>query len=190
MPPTTPIGRHIARLNKREGNIGGDADFIQTPRIATTKLLEEVEFSKSIWEPTCGEGAISRVLQEFGHKVINTDLIYRGFGNKNPVDFLTSTYRCNNIVTNPPYSLMVEFIEHALTLVDEKLALLLPLMALGSSQRRSRVFYNTNPSKILCFKKKIPYVNHLGDEKASSFPHMWVVWEVKRLTKLTVVKWI
>lgn len=35
-----------------------------------------------------GEGHISKVLQAHGYEVISTDLIYRGFGDPEPLDFL------------------------------------------------------------------------------------------------------
>jgi len=37
-------------------------------------------FEGQIWEPACGDGAISRVLEAAGYQVISTDLIDRGYG--------------------------------------------------------------------------------------------------------------
>lgn len=54
-------------------------DFYSTPRSAIEQLLGVEAFEGSIWEPACGDGAISRVLQERGHAVISTDLVDRGW---------------------------------------------------------------------------------------------------------------
>ena len=63
------------------------ADFHQTPRIATESLLAVETFTGPIWEPACGLGAISSVLEEHGHDVVSTDLVERGYGTGR-VDFL------------------------------------------------------------------------------------------------------
>src|SRR5882757_893058 len=78
-------------------------DFYPTPPEATRALLSVEQFGGSIWEPACGDGAISSVLTDAGHFVISTDLIDRGYGDGG-VDFLSETApRAKHIVTNPPY---------------------------------------------------------------------------------------
>lgn len=53
-------------------------DYYATDPKAVEMLLEMETFAPVIWEPACGEGHISKVLQAHGHEVISTDLIYRG----------------------------------------------------------------------------------------------------------------
>lgn len=55
-------------------------DFYPTPPEAVRALLSVETFTGSIWEPACGDGAISKVLIEAGFEVVSTDLIDRGFG--------------------------------------------------------------------------------------------------------------
>jgi hypothetical protein len=55
-------------------------DFYPTPEIATVKFLEQEKFVGEIWEPACGDGSMSRVIERYGYLVKSTDLIYRGFG--------------------------------------------------------------------------------------------------------------
>jgi len=55
-------------------------DFYPTPPAGTRALLEVESFTGPIWEPACGDGAISKVLESAGHQVISTDLIDRGYG--------------------------------------------------------------------------------------------------------------
>ena len=66
-------------------------DYYATDPRAVEMLLELEQFSPVIWEPACGEGHISKVLQAHDYEVISTDLIYRGFGDPEPLDFLKKT---------------------------------------------------------------------------------------------------
>lgn len=164
---------------KRSGGAGGgDEDFIQTPRIAVDILLTHEQFDGLVWEPACGRGAISKVLKEKGLKTWSTDLIDRGYGDESGVDFLKTNRAVDNIVTNPPYSLLPEFVARCRVLSRRKFALLLPLVALSSAMRRaSAVSEPVPPARIYVFKRKIPWVNQLDQEMPSIFPHMWAVWE-------------
>ena len=62
-------------------------DFYATPAWVTEALLQHVRLRGSVWEPCCGDGAMSKVLAEHGHQVVSTDLMERGFGTPG-VDFL------------------------------------------------------------------------------------------------------
>ena len=81
-------------------------DYYATDPKAVEMLLELEQFAPVIWEPACGEGHISKVLQAHGYQVISTDLVYRGFGDPEPLDFLKETLDGfeGDIITNPPYS--------------------------------------------------------------------------------------
>jgi len=82
---------------------------------------------KYIWEPACGQGHISKELQNNGYNVLSTDLYDRGFGEGN-IDFLQLnknnirkewTPYLNCIFTNPPYAMSKTFVEKALDLVND-----------------------------------------------------------------------
>lgn len=73
-------------------------DFYATPRSAIEQLLDVEPFYGSIWEPACGDGAISRVLQERAYKVTSTDLVDRGYGAAG-VDFLLEGWVIRRRVT-------------------------------------------------------------------------------------------
>ena len=99
-------------------------DYYATDPRAVEMLLELEQFSPVIWEPACGEGHISKVLQAHGYEVISTDLIYRGFGDPEPLDFLKETLDDfeGDIITNPPYSMGLEFVQRALESVRHRMA--------------------------------------------------------------------
>ena len=71
----------------------------------TEALLRRVRLPKRIWEPCCGNGAMARVLEARGHRVVGTDLVDRGYGEAGR-DFLAETQLRDGVtavVTNPPY---------------------------------------------------------------------------------------
>lgn len=95
-------------------------DYYATEPKAMELLLAEENFSPVIWECACGEGHLSKVLEKHGFEVISTDLIYRGFGDPEPLDFLKDTLEDfeGDIITNPPYKYALEFVQKALDSVQ------------------------------------------------------------------------
>ena len=79
------------------------SDYYATDPRAVEHLLDLERFSNDIWEPACGEGHISKVMEQHGHFVRSTDLVDRGFG-EGGIDFLMQWERWyGDIVTNPPH---------------------------------------------------------------------------------------
>jgi hypothetical protein len=117
-------------------------DFYPTPPEGTGALLRVESFDGPIWEPACGDGAISRVLIEAGYTVISSDLVDRGYGEPR-VDFLLEWQsRAPNVVTNPPFNQVAGFMRQALRLSTGKVALLLRLQCLEGTER-SRIYQST-----------------------------------------------
>lgn len=143
-------------------------DFYRTPPFATKALIDREEFRGLIWEPACGDGAMSKVLKMAKvEAVISTDLIYRGYG-LGGKDFLTcevpGAARVRNIVTNPPFRLATEFILRAISIAEEKVAMLLKLNALAGRKRYSEIYSKYPPSRIYIFVNRLNFDR--GDEKA------------------------
>ena len=137
-------------------------DYYATEPKAVELLLERENFSPLIWEPACGEGHISKVLEKQGHDVISTDLIDRGYGKV--LDFLKVKQKdlyCNpeninlqfDIITNPPYKYAMEFVEQSLKLIQHgsKVAMFLKLTFLEGKKRR-KLFELTPPQDRICCK--------------------------------------
>lgn len=124
-------------------------DYYATPDIATELLCGLETFSKNILEPACGEGAISKVLEKHGYNVESRDLIDRGYGTGG-MDFLQYNESIDkDIVTNVPYSIGAEFVEHAMDLLTDghKAAFFLKLTFLEGEKRRN-LFKKYPPEKI------------------------------------------
>jgi hypothetical protein len=119
----------IRRNGAREEN-----DFYPTPHHAIKSLLDRHHFDGSVWEPACGDGAISNVLLSEGFYVESSDLIDRGFGEVG-IDFLQTDRKIDNIITNPPFNLALEFVDHAKKCADQQIAMFLKTTFLEGAKR-------------------------------------------------------
>jgi hypothetical protein len=149
-------------------------DFYPTPEIATVRLLEKEKFQGDVWEPACGDGAISNVLERYGYHVRSTDLIYRGYG-EGDIDFLRQRDRVENIVTNPPFKLANKFIHHALVHATSKVVMLLRLNFLESKSRK-KLFTDYPFARLYVHSERIPFkVKPTSGSNAIAFA--WFVWD-------------
>lgn len=170
---------HLPMLGARpKGSLRTD-DFHETPRRAVEALLGVERFDGPVWEPACGAGAISRVLEDRGHKVVSTDLVARGFGEAR-VDFLMEVVgRAPNIITNPPFKLAAEFASVARRLASRKVALLCRLGWLEGKARRE-MFDKTQLSRVWVFSSRLPMMHRAGWEgltSTSAIAFAWFVWD-------------
>jgi hypothetical protein len=150
-------------------------DFYPTPAYATWALLENEEFGTTVWEPACGDGAISRVLRAAGYRVISSDLVGRGYGQVE--DFLTSRRRVESIVTNPPYKLAEEFVRLALRLSTHKVAMLVRLSFL-ESQGRYDLFQETPLKAVYVFSRRVSlYRGGISKKQGGVVAYAWCVWQ-------------
>jgi hypothetical protein len=109
------------------------SDFYETPYSITRHLLrvEEFDYSLTICEPACGDGAIVKVLREKTNNIVFYDI------EKN---FLTETEQYDYIITNPPFSIAYEFIQKAKIVAKKKFAFLLPLSYLHGKKRYDDIY--------------------------------------------------
>lgn len=158
-------------------------------------LLAEEQFSPVIWECACGEGHLSKVLEQYGFEVISTDLVYRGYGDPEPLDFLKDTLEDfeGDIITNPPYKYALEFVQRALKSVKpgRKVAMFLKLQFLEGKARKG--FFLHNPPKTIYVSSSRLNCAKNGDFEKCSFnsaiAYAWFVWK-KGFTGDPVIKWI
>lgn len=154
-------------------------DFYPTPPRATHALLSVENFEGGIWEPACGDGAISKVLEAAGHEVYSTDLIDRGYGVAG-VDFLLDYQTtADNIITNPPFKHAEEFVTHALRRSRRKVAMLCRLAWLEGKARKL-MFESTPLARVWVFSGRIPMLRG-GEEMLKGGGGMiafaWYVWD-------------
>lgn len=169
-------------------------DYYATEPKAMELLLSEEEFAQVIWECACGEGHLSRVLEKNGFEVISTDLIYRGYGDPEPMNFLEESFDDfeGDIITNPPYKFALQFVQRALDSIKpgRKVAMFLKLQFLEGKARKE--FFLEHPPKIIYVSSSRLLCAKNGEfEKYPSraVAYAWFVWE-KGFKGDPIIKWI
>lgn len=158
------LGASNHSVKEREEN-----DYYATDPIAIDKLLSAVRLPHIVWECACGEGHLSKRLEEHGKYVFSSDLVDYGYG-FDGIDFLKTntliwdTERCA-IVTNPPYKYAKEFVEHSLKLLKkgDLCCMFLKLTFLEGKARR-KLFMQSPPVGCSYFQNAF-YAQKMGSFK-------------------------
>ncbi len=172
---------------KRFADLDGP-DFFPTPGWATFALIDNERFEGDIWECACGDGAMSRVLEETGCPVPSSDLYDRGYG-ETGIDFLIVTRRADNIITNPPYNSAEGFVANGVKLAKRKFALLLRLAFLEGAKRARTIFAECPPSRVWVFSERITFYPIGVEVKGTgTTAYAWFVWD-KDAPNGTELRW-
>lgn len=168
--------------NKRATLAVRKDDLYETPEVAVEALLRAERLPHHIWEPACGPGAIVRSLRQRGHTVWATDLVDYGCPDSEAgVDFLMERQAridVEAIVTNPPFKLAGEFVEHALALCPRVVMLL--RLAFLESDRRTPILDNGKLARVHVFRKRLPMMHRKaweGPKANSGMAFAWFVWD-------------
>lgn len=166
-----------------------EADFYPTPPDVTVALMDflQLEGCQYIWEPACGDGAMARVIERYGHEVLATDLRENSGYGTGGEDFLNfdpdpatgipySAVYNDWIITNPPFNLSEGFIRKALS-ITPNVAMLLKSQYWHAA-RRLDLFNEQRPSFILPLTWRPAF---LEAERGRSplMDVIWVVWRGK-----------
>ena len=170
-------------------------DYYATEPKAVEILLQEEEFSDIIWEPACGGGHMTKILEEHGHNVISSDIVDRGYPYTQILDFLKVNPKHKNfidIITNPPYKYAKEFVEKALDMSANgvKVAMFLKLTFLEGKARRD-LFEKYPPKTVYVFRSRVDcWKNGIEPNKPSkAVAYAWFVWE-KGYVGNPIIKWV
>lgn len=187
MDATYNINGGFKPTTKRFADLEGP-DFFPTPAWATHALIDNEKFVGDIWESACGNGAMSRVLEQTGETVISSDLFDRGYG-VSGVDFLKPDRTADNIVTNPPYNAAEGFVLSGVTHARRKFALLLRLAFLEGANRARTIFAECPPSRVWVFSERITFYPAGAVHKGTgTTAYAWFVWD-KDAVGSTELKW-
>lgn len=174
--------------NKRVADLDGP-DFYPTPRWATLALIDNERFAGDMWEPACGDGAMSEVLTGCSLSVHSSDLYDRGYG-ETGVDFRKEVRKFDNVVTNPPFNAAESFVHNGLKCAKKKFALLLRLAFLEGASRQNTIFSVCPPSKVWVFSERITFYPKGAVRKGSgTTAYAWYVWDQDHLGP-TELKWL
>jgi hypothetical protein len=152
-----------------------ERDLYETPAWVTDAVVGYIDTKRVIWEPASGGGKMVAALERHGFDVYASDI-------ESGEDFLSSdtcfTPSPQAIVTNPPYALAREFIEHALTLMKPHTGMVAMLLRTDFDHAKTRRhLFGDCPqfwTKLVLTKR----IKWFEDSKGQpSFNHAWFIWD-------------
>lgn len=177
------IGASSHSIEEREEN-----DYYASPPEAAEWLEKIEKLDEFISEPACGEGHLAKVLDK-NHRISPCDIIDRGYGSV--VDFFSIEKFTGDVVTNPPYKMGQEFVEHALKIIPEgnKVCMLLRTLFV-EGQKRGKFFKENPPARIWVSSKRLTCAKNGEFDKYQSgaVSYSWFIWE-KGYKGDTILKW-
>jgi hypothetical protein len=146
-------------------------DSCQTPPYALEPLLPYLNQRYIVWEPARGEGLLATAINDAGFRTIGTD-ITEGL---NFFEYEPQDWHC--IITNPPYSIKYEWIQHCYDL-EKAFALLVPLETMGAA--KAQKMFKKYGAKFLLLDKRVNF--KMPDKgwgaSGAQFPVMWLTWQL------------
>ncbi len=187
----------------RSADVRRESDFYKTPEWVIESFLREVQKDvpgfldgHNICDPCAGGDDTSRmpypaVLALYGHEHIMTIDIREDSGAGFKGDFLEQSAKMARdydlVISNPPYSLAVEFVKKALEIAAPGgyVAFLLRINFLGA-QCRHDFWQETMPSYIYVHSKRPSFTN--GGNDSTEYAHfVWVKGHNPKHTQLRVI---
>ena len=168
------MGKAYANRKKKENRPYGD--FYATPSCMTEELVNTgiLKGVKTVWDPCCGEYAITNVLQKHGFSCFGNDLMY-GF------DYLEKEYAHHEcIVMNPPFSLFDKFVEKAKKEAD-LVCVIGKANFFGSHSRNVNGLWK-NLKEVYFFDRQIAFdipEDKNGKVECGMIISGWFIWDMK-----------
>jgi hypothetical protein len=185
------VGKHETGFARVE------RDFYPTPAWVTEALASHVDLAgMRIWECACGDGRMSRALEQAGASVYSSDIIDRGYYDE-LLDFTSERQpkvAFDAITTNPPLGprgkLAEAFIASGLRRIPDYgfLALLLP-NDFDSAKTRMQ-FFDDCPhfsGKIVLTKRVVWFERTDGKKEAPKENTAWFLWRPRNRQRPTIM---
>ncbi len=169
------MNRYFGRAPENFGNV---IDFYETPVAAGECLFGVENFRGTVWECASGGGSLSRVI-EHHNKCISSDVrsgssIYGEGG----VDFLVQTKKVDNIITNPPFAIALEFIKKSKELARRKIAFFLRVQFLeGKSKYLMWTDKKFPLKKVAVFSRRVRFENPITGKRMGMVAYAWFIWD-------------
>ena len=158
-----------------------ELDFYPTPPEVTHALMQFltsknlINKNSVVWEPACGNGAMSEVLSEYSGAVMSSDVRNTEYGT-GKVDFLSAEIPCGAIITNPPFALAEQFIRHAIG--QSTLVAMLLKSQYWHAAKRINLFKEFPPAYVLPLTWRPDFLYDQRQNGAKGAPTMEVLWTV------------
>ena len=142
----------------------GHSNDFQSPAWVLKPIISYLK--DIIWECACGNGNLATELHDkYDFRVWDTDILTgTDFLDTDPEDYISC------IVTNPPYTLKDEFLEHCYDL-GLPFALLLPLTALEGIKRQA--LYRKHGLELILLPRRVKFETPSGEGTGSWFAAAW-----------------
>ena len=184
----TTIGASNHSKRKR-----AESDFYSTDPSAITLLHKHgLLDNQPYWENAVGSGNLAKELTRLGYNVTKaTDLYDRGYG-ESGINFLECTEKFNgNIITNPPYFALNDFILKGIELSTNRLYIFARIQTLESQGRYNNIYKYYKPIYVCPFVKRIQCYRDGRDKKYSSaIAYAWFIWDNTVANNDTKVIWL
>lgn len=181
-----------ASMTKRQRSTKAErgVNLYETHPVATSALLKHERLPYTLWENSCGRGAMARILRAAGHEVLSTDLIDYDSPDQDAAgfDFLEQVdmpmLGIDAIVMNPPFDLAALFVKKAIDLCPLVYALLpLRFLECGNEKTaagRARLFVldTEHLMRVRVFKNRLPFMHRdgwQGPKSTSTAAYGWYV---------------
>lgn len=171
-------------------------DFYATNPHSVDIFLERIKkdnivLPKTIHEPACGQGHISKELEKHGYNVVSSDLYDYGYG-KSGLDFLKSIDKADCFFTNPPYRFALQFVEKSVENLkpDGMSIMYLKIQFLEGKERN--LFFKKHPPKYVYVNSSRQMCAKNGDfggSHSNLMCYAWYIWD-KNFHGDTIIRWI
>ena len=183
---------------RASGYARADADWYREPAWLVDALLDVEHFTGGVLDPACGGGTIPARCLARGMLAIGTDIVDRGFGERQ--NFFERKSPVDNIICNPPFNRAQKFVEHALSLTRRKVAIVQRLAFLEGQERRhmweatplARIWVS---SKRACMPPGVGFASGERDRwgalkvqegRGGAIAYAWFVWDHSHVGPATV----
>ena len=164
---------------RNSGYARKERDLYETPEWVTHILSDHMHIADVVWEPAAGSGKMASALKDHCSRVVQSD-IHPAANLNFDADFLmecTAPDGVEAIITNPPYELATQFIEHALDLMLDQPGTIAMLLRTDFDHAKSRQHLFGNCQQ---FAKKVVLTKRIvwfEGGKSPSFNHAWFIWQ-------------
>lgn len=163
-----------------------EQDFYPTPDNVTHALMRFLHDQSiikphaMIWEPACGDGAMSKVIESYGYTVASSDVREDSGYGRGGIDYLNTPcdWRYDGIITNPPFKIAADFVKKAVN--EAPVVALLFKSQYWHAEKRTKLFNEFQPAWVLPlnwrpdFKAAENAAN--GKKGAPLMEVLWTVW--------------
>lgn len=180
--------------------VNTEYDFYETPVWATEKALEAMlsdgilNRQEVLYEPCCGAGAISNVLEKYFENVKKSDIQTADYikGEKGIDVYDIKDNACEVVFTNPPYDRMTKdnMLAEFQRVASKKVILLLNIFFLSSKERKS-LLENSHLRHVYIHSDRVTMYPYGMEKPKNGGTKMfaWYVWD-KEYNGRPTISWI